>query len=147
MNLLPNFVTTSTPESWLPMSAYSARSKVPWTSGPYLPKNAWPGVWSMLTSTPTAASSSLTSGMVLLRISTGVLWYLKLNRCPRALTRIPSAPGVQPSASRMARAWSGLNGYLGVLGLKSSEIGGIQLSEPDDWPASTRLTRSWRSIA
>jgi hypothetical protein len=36
---------------------------------------------------------------------------------------------------------------LGVLGLKNSEIGGIQLSEPDDWPAGTRLTRSWRSIA
>jgi hypothetical protein len=47
----------------------------------------------------------------------------------------------------MERAWSGLNGYLGVLGLKNSEIGGIQLSEPDDWPAGTRLTRSWRSIA
>jgi hypothetical protein len=31
--------------------------------------------------------------------------------------------------------------------LKNSEIGGIQLSERDDWPAGTRLTRSWRSIA
>src|SRR5947209_530834 len=126
MNLLLYSVTTSTPESWLPTLAYSPRSNVRWRRGPVEPKYVWAGTWSMLTSMPTAASWSLTSGMVFLRIPAVVLWYFRLRRWPALLTRMPSEPTVQPAASSIDRADIG---HVECLGADRLNVACLQLRE------------------